>query len=112
MLQAPTSAILLAIASAATQAQDYDTAMTAAKPCAVQFPQDAADIVADIVEGLSSSGSTVTLAAKGMPVLQKAGHHTEVVKVHHMPLYTGYVPVFGSQCVHMHIDKPSSALST
>lgn len=75
----------MAIASAATQAQDWAAAMTAAKLCALQDPKGAADIVADIVQGLSSSDSTVTLAAEGMPVSQKAGRHAEVVKVHHMP---------------------------
>lgn len=87
MLQVPPAAALPVIASVAAQYRDWAAAMTAARLYAVQHPQGAADMVADIVQGLSSNGSNVTPAAEGMPVLQKAECHAEVVKVHLVSLH-------------------------
>lgn len=72
---------MVAVAKSAVQTQDWLVAMTAAQECASEHLTDAADVVAQVVQHLQGSGGSMALAARGMPVLQQARRHDDVVQV-------------------------------
>ena len=54
-------------------------------------PSEAAKLIVQAVDSMHSSGSSVSMAAKGMPVLQQAECHADVVKVATHPILGGLV---------------------
>ncbi len=56
-------------------------AMTIASGMAMTAPGEAAKVISRLMDGLHASGCSISLAASGMPVLQQAQCHAEVIKV-------------------------------
>ena len=78
----PPSDALPALVQAGIDKQDWSVAMAAALQLAHASQQvRAATLIAQAVDRMNRSGSSVHVAAKGMPVLQQAERHADVVKV-------------------------------
>ena len=85
LLQLPLDA-LPAVIQAAIGKQDWNATVAAALALAEAPPSRAAKLIAQAVDMMHSSGIILHVAAKGMPVLQQAERHADVVKVANAPL--------------------------
>ena len=88
----PSPDILSAVVHTSTTKQDWSATMAAALALAeATQPSEAAKLIAQAVDSMHSSGSSVSMAAQGMPVLQQAECHADVVKVATHPILGGLV---------------------
>ena len=69
------------MARSAVEAWQWPTAVAAALKCAGQRPSDAADVVAEVTEGLGVDGSRITPVAKAMHLLWCERRYATVTKV-------------------------------
>ena len=81
LLHSPDAAAALRVARSAVEARQWPTAVAAALKCAGQRPSDAADVVAEVIEGLRADGSRITPVTKAMRLLWGERRYATVTKV-------------------------------
>ena len=77
----PDAATALKVARSAVEARQWPTAVAAALKCADQHPSDAADVVAEVTEGLRANGSSIPPVADAMRLLLGEHRYATVTKV-------------------------------
>ncbi len=75
----PDAKQLASVASQYSACQDWEAAMGIAHQ--ITAPQQAADVVVGILDGLQASGSSVGVASSGLPILHAAHYCQQVVRV-------------------------------
>ena len=80
-LALPPPDVLSAVVETGIDKQDWSAAVEAALGLQAMQPLRAAEFIAQAVNSMHTSGSSVHVAAKGMPALHQAERHADVVKV-------------------------------
>ena len=75
------AATALRVARSAVEARQWPTAVAAALRGAPQRPSDAADVVAEVIEGLRADGSRIIPVSEAMRLLWVERRYATVIKV-------------------------------